>query len=241
MQCSVVRMEGNEIKDVDLGPLDALQYPSLAVDALQSELERTRHHWRVDVEELESLYESSQPEKSEEAWKEEVGKLKQDLEVMTGRYEAALRENVESLRVANRDIKELEDMVVLLSDQNAQLSDQNAQLQNKLNSMDPPYGGPHRDANHDAIKHSLSSDSQISQISSVNEPLVEPDVASLLSASPMARSVSPVSDFPDSSPLSASALPVMYFNIDKDPEPTLATMATGDGMNVGIQTIPALP
>lgn len=229
MKCSIVGAGASEVKDVDLGPLDALQYPSLAVEALQTELAVTRHNWRVDVKELESLFESSQPEKPEEAWKEEVAQLKQDLESMTGRYEAALRENVEGLRMANRDIKELEDMVSLLADQNAQ-------LQNKLDSMQPAtYGGPDRGDDHDAIKH---SDSEISQNSSVIEPLVEPDVMS-----PIARSASPdfrlPSQIQNSSPLSqwtASMMPVMYFNIDKDPETTM-TSAVG----VNRRNIPALP
>jgi hypothetical protein len=193
------------VGDVELDPL---QYPHVAVEALQDELERTRSQWRVDVQELESLFIACQPEKSEAAWSEEVEHVKESLESMTRlyeaaiqEYEAAIQERDEAKNQSSRDIHELEEMVAVLHDQNQKLT-------NKLDSM-PVHHFQERAADRDAIKH---SDSSASQNSSINEPVEEPDV---MSPSP-SRSQLPTQPAPEQSPKTDKE-PVLYFNIDTEP------------------------
>lgn len=183
------------INDVDLDPL---QYPHVVVEALQEELERTRKQWRVDVQELESLFDASQLQKSETVWKEEVDEIKASLELMTCRCEAALQERDEAKLQSSRDIRELEEMITVLQDQNEKLA-------NKLNSM-PVDLIPQRHAGNDAIKH---SDSEVSQHSSVNEPVEEPGV--------MSPSSTHCSIPPSTASIKEPQSPVLHFDIDRDP------------------------
>lgn len=101
--------------EVDLGPLDPLQYPSLVIDALQQEVQTMQHQWKQEVSELEAAIKRCAKDSAELPVVEEM------LEFMTSRFEGLLLENADLKKQSVLDVQELEGMIKSLTTENQHL------------------------------------------------------------------------------------------------------------------------